>query len=342
MAASRTKASPLGDRELAKLARIVARARGGRARALSSTELLELPRLYRYAASQLSQVATRGGEDATAARLNDLVARAHQILFAGLDRAKEPFLRRAARYLWSDVPAALRSEWKLLLASAAVLYGLSAAAFFAVRGDLELAYTLFDPGMIAAEIRQLEATAAGEPFRGNFTFGVGQSSSAAGMVMGNNMRVGVVFFASALVPPLYLYVLTTNSLMLGAYTGVAAHWGQAGAISSILWCHGVLEIQAIVIAGTAGLVLARAWIAPGPWSRKHAMAIESSKALKLLAATFPLLFFAGLIEGFVSPHAPFAVRIATAVGTGLLLVAWIALGRERAAPVAPTVTERAR
>lgn len=330
MAARRTKVGTSGDLELGKLARIVANARGGRARSLSSTELLELPRLYRYAASKLSEVATRGGDEAGAARLNDLVARAHQILFAGLDRANEPFLRRAARYVWSDVPAALRSEWKLLALNAAVLYGLSTAAFFAVRGDLDLAYSLFDPGTIADEIRQLEATAAGEPFRGNFTFGIGKSSSAAGYVMGNNMRVGVVFFASALVPPLYLFVLTTNSLMLGAYTGVASHWGQAGAISSILWCHGVLEIQAIVIAGTAGLVLARAWIAPGPWSRKHAMAIESSKALKLLAATFPLLFFAGLIEGFVSPHAPFAVRIATAIGTGVLLVAWILLGRERA------------
>ena len=46
-------------------------------------------------------------------------------------------------------------------------------------------------------------------------------------------------------------------------------------ISSILWCHGTIELQMIALAGMAGLVLIRAWIAPGPWSRARAMALES-------------------------------------------------------------------
>ena len=81
-------------------------------------------------------------------------------------------------------------------------------------------------------------------------------------------RRAVLFFATSLLPPIYLILLCTNALMLGTYIAVAGHWDQAGAISSILWCHGVLEIQAIVLAGTAGLCLVRAWVRPGPWSRK--------------------------------------------------------------------------
>jgi uncharacterized membrane protein SpoIIM required for sporulation len=126
-----------------------------------------------------------------------------------------------------------------------------------------------------------------------------------------------------------------NGLMLGTYTAVAAHWGQGLAISSILWCHGVLEIQAIVLAGAAGLVLVRAWIAPGPWSRRHAMSLESARAWRLLAPVFPMLFVAGTIEGFVSPHAPTEVRVAVAVLTGIGLVAWIALGGRRIGSPAP-------
>ena len=138
--------------------------------------------------------------------------------------------------------------------------------------------------------------------------------------------MGILFFASALVPPLYVYVLGTNGLMLGTYTGVAGHWGEAGSISSILWCHGVLEIQAFILAGTAGLCLVRAWVRPGSWTRRYAMQLESKRALVLLAPVFPLLFVAGLIEGFVSPHAGLGVRLATAVATGGLLVLWAVFG----------------
>jgi uncharacterized membrane protein SpoIIM required for sporulation len=118
--------------------------------------------------------------------------------------------------------------------------------------------------------------------------------------------------------------------MLGAYTGVASHWGQAGAISSILWTHGVLEIQALVLVGTAGLVLVRAWIKPGAYSRRHALVLESRRALELFVPVFPMLVVAGLIEGFVSPHMPLAVRTSVAVASGVALVLWVALGGRNA------------
>jgi len=79
-------------------------------------------------------------------------------------------------------------------------------------------------------------------------------------------------------------------------------------------------------------VLARAWLRPGPWSRGHAMALESRRAWALVAPAIPFLFVAGLIEGYVSPHAPLPARLATAALTGLVLAAW-ALGG-RAAPAA--------
>ena len=80
-------------------------------------------------------------------------------------------------------------------------------------------------------------------------------------------------------------------------------------------------------------MLVRAWIAPGPWTRKHAMALESQRALKMLAAVFPMLFCAGLIEGFVSPHAPVHLRMLVALLSGLALIAWIGLGgRARVKP----------
>jgi len=62
------------------------------------------------------------------------------------------------------------------------------------------------------------------------------------------------------------------------------------------------------------------------------MALESRRAWKLLAPVFPMLFCAGTIEGFVSPHAGLAVRVATAVVTGAAMIAWVVLGGRKREP----------
>jgi uncharacterized membrane protein SpoIIM required for sporulation len=325
--AARPKRSETEAR-LDRLARLVRTVEGFGIGGMSEAELLELPRLYRFAASELARRETAGGGEAAGSldRTRALLARAHAVLHRSLERPKAGLFARAFVFFLQEVPRAIRSEWKVIGAAFTLVYGLAIVSYVVVRHDLDYAWSLMSPEMVSQEIAQLEATAEGEPFRGNFTFGIGQSPTTAGWIMAHNMSVGVMFFGAGLVPPVFLLLLSVNGLMLGTYTAVAAHWGQAGAISSILWCHGVIEIQAIVLAGAGGLVLVRAWVAPGPWTRGHAMAIESRRAWKLLAPVFPLLFVGGTIEGFVSPHAPIGVRVATAVVTGLGMVAWVVLG----------------
>ena len=299
---------------------------GKRARRWSEEELQDLPRLYRHACSVVARLESAGESPRVVGEARRLIGLAHSVLHRERGAGAGDLLRGAWRLFFVDCPRAIRAEWRPLLAAFALVYGLAVLSFVGVSRDLDLAPSLLDPQSVATEIEQLRATAPGEPYRGNFDFGLGLSPLTSGYIMLHNMQVGVLFFCSALFPPLYVYVLAQNGLMLGTYTAVAGHWGQAGSISSILWCHGVIEIQALVLAGTAGLVLVRALLRPGPWSRRHALALESRRALRLLAPVFPLLFVAGLLEGFVSPHAPLGVRLAVAIGTGLALVLWATLG----------------
>lgn len=294
--------------------------------------LRELPQLYRFASTLVARLEASGEHPRLLRETRKLLVEAHALLYRDLDLDRRPWLERAALFLFQECPRTIRAEWRLLVVSLALLYGLAALSYFAVSADLDLAPSLLDPAMVEQEIEQLEATAEGEPFRGNFTFGLAESPTTAGWIMLHNMGVGVLFFTCALVPPLYFYVLCTNALMLGTYTAVAGHWGQAGAISSLLWCHGTLELQAIVFAGTAGLILIRSMIRPGARTRRTALARESRRSLRLLIPVFPMLFFAGIIEGFVTPHASIEVRLVTAVATGTLLLAWILLGGRAPAP----------
>ena len=325
------KRGPEDAQHLRELQRLVDRARAGGVDNLSAEELVELPRLYRFGASQLARLETLGIESGKQHNLRVVLSRAHGILHRDRPKPVSKFLLGIVRFLLEESPRALRAEWKLLLAAFVFMYGLAALSFFLVRNDLGLAYALFDPIQVNIEISQIQETPEGEPFKGNFTFGLEDSSGTAGWILAHNISVSVLFFGSGLVPPLFGYVLMSNALMLGTYTGVASHWGRAGEISSILWCHGVLEIQAIILAGAAGLVLFRAWVAPGAWSRAHAMRLEAAQAWRLMAPVFPMLIAAGLIEGFVSPHAPFEIRMLTAVGTGTLLLAWLMFGGRRSA-----------
>ncbi len=311
---------------LTRLDDILQRVRVGGVRRLSPEQVDDLSDLYRHACSLLAKLESRGDNPRRLRRLRRLASDAHGVLFRGLDTPRGGALRRAVYLVAHESPRTIREEWRLFACSLTALYGLAIAAYVAVSRDLSMAFSLLDPAAVTTSIQQLNETAPGEPFRGNFTFGLGQSPQTAGWIMINNMGVGVLFFASALVPPLYVWLLAQNALMVGTYTAVAGHWDQARSISSILWCHGVLEIQTFVLASIAGLVLVRACLAPGSWTRSHALKLAARRAWVLLAPVFPLLFVAGLIEGFVSPHAELPVRLGVAVATGLALIAWVLLG----------------
>ena len=300
-------------------------------------DALALPGLYRFASTELARIEAGVGPAPDAGdaahfevgELRRLVIRAHHRLFARRRTSSGALLRSAVRFFLVESPRAVLAEWKLVLGLLLVFYGLAAAAYLGVRSDLGLAYVLQDRAAVDAEVAQLRALEPGEAFRGNFTFGLDESGGASGFILANNIRVSLLFFASGLIPPLFLFILVSNALMLGTYLAVAAHWGQAGSIASILVCHGVIELQMIALAGAAGLVLARAWIAPGPWTRSHAMSRESRRAWALASPAIPFLFFSGFVEGYLSPHAPPAVRLATGAATGLLLALWLARGRRR-------------
>jgi uncharacterized membrane protein SpoIIM required for sporulation len=279
--------------------------------------------VQRRVSTLLAQERTRGQNPERSRQLESLLVRAQAVLARSPDAGVITSLLRILHWYGAEVPRAIRAEWRLILFSLALLYGFAGIAWYAVSQDLELAYSLLNSEAVTSEIEQLRALQPGESFRGNFTFGLGESPSTAGLILAHNIAVGVLFFASGLLPVLFLYLVALNGLMLGTYTAVAGHWNQAGEISSILWCHGTLELQAFVLAGAAGMVLLRAWVMPGTFSRRMALALESQRALRLITAVFPILVLAGLIEGFVSPHAGLELRMLVAVMSGLALLAWI-------------------
>jgi stage II sporulation SpoM-like protein len=113
--------------------------------------------------------------------------------------------------------------------------------------------------------------------------------------------------------------------------------------------HGVLELSAICVAGGAGLLIAAGLLLPGDVTRRAALAANSRRAMRLIAASSLLLIFAGALEGMVSPIPtwPLWLKLMVSATTLLALISYLRGGIPRtrvelpvaiAAPVQPSTS----
>jgi uncharacterized membrane protein SpoIIM required for sporulation len=78
-----------------------------------------------------------------------------------------------------------------------------------------------------------------------------------------------------------------------------------------IWLHGTLEISSIVLAGGAGLTLARGLIFPGTYSRIQSLQISGIRSLKFMLGITPVFVLAAIIESFLTRYtdAPVVVSV---------------------------------
>lgn len=296
---------------------------------LRPAQVLELEGAYRQTHRQLATLRASGAGRERLRPLEALLARAQGQLVrerTGLGAT----LQRVFALALSTAPRVLRAEWRLVLGSFVLFYGLAALAFVLVQHDRELAYVFLEPAVVDHQIGQLEGLAPGEAFRGNFTFEREESTATALMITLNNVRVSFFLLALALIPPLFVFVLVVNAFMVGTYLAVAADFDQLGSITSILMTHGTLELQAIVLAFVAGVLLVRPLVWPGVYTRAESIRRGSGRALAVFAPVVLMLFVAGAIEGYVTAHYDLPVRGAFIGVSALALAAWFTLGGRNA------------
>jgi uncharacterized membrane protein SpoIIM required for sporulation len=119
--------------------------------------------------------------------------------------------------------------------------------------------------------------------------------------------------------------------------------GNGRALWGWVMPHGATEITAIIIAGAAGLLLAKGILIPGPFKRSRSLKTMAQKALILELGCMLMLGVAGLIEGFVSPsQIAFPWRIAIMAGSILLwLLYFSAAGKQKHRSQSTTIPKSA-
>jgi len=293
-----------------RLSTLLDRAGSPRGR-LSVAEYDELARLYRQAASHLAIARRDFPNDRATLFVNQLVARAHSIIY----RERPTPFRRLRVFFARELPLEFRAAWPYLLASAALLFVPAIAAFFAILLAPDWA-SLMLPAPILEEIKE-----------GMTWFDISEQkrSLMASVIMTNNIRVSFTALAGGMLGGVgTALALIYNGVHLGAVAGALTAYGLADRLVGFVSPHGFLELSVVVIAGACGLMLGKAILWAELRPRALVLVGVGGRSVRLLLGTVPFLVVAGLIEGFVSPaEFPWPYKLAIGVGTGAVMYAYL-------------------
>ena len=293
--------------------------------------------LYRAACEDLALARSRAYPVHLTTRLEDLTARAHQLIY----RRSDYGLARLKRLALIDFPQAVRAHWRYLLVAGVV---------FTLPLFLTGIATYADPGFVlsmhdADTARQYDHMYG----PGSEPLGRERGADSDWMMFGhyimNNIGIAFRCFAGGVFAGLgSLFFLAYNGAAAGSVAGYLTARGHGEAFYSFVVTHGAFELTAIVISGAAGLRLGHALLAPGRRTRLEALKLAASEAAVLVYGTIALLVIAAALEAFWSS----ARWVGPAVKYGVGAACWaLVIGyltaqgrpaRHAAPPSAPTST----
>ena len=134
------------------------------------------------------------------------------------------------------------------------------------------------------------------------------------------------------------YVLAFNGALIGVLGVLELKAGGFAQFVRLVVPHGLLELSCIAVAGSTGLVIARALIDPGRRTRAEALAALVPLLGDTVLGVAGCLVVAGLTEGIVTT---WDLPLALATGVGVLLAGafWMLVvwrGRSRPPASRPT------
>jgi uncharacterized membrane protein SpoIIM required for sporulation len=285
----------------------------------SGAEVIAFATAYREIAADLARARTYGADGRLLDWLGRAVTAGHNVLYGARRRTVPPLDGLVFDVLPGSVWAARRYVLLAFLLFAAPAVG----GYTLLRARPALAPDVLPVTILERADARVEAGQGGP--------GYAETPSpylplVATSIIANNVQVAFGAFAMGVTAGVgTVFILVFNGLFFGSILGYFSARGIAPWLLTFVAGHGVLELTAIFIAGGAGLVLARAIVAPGDLARADALALRGRLALRMVGAATGLLLLAGAIEGLLSasdatPVYKVGVSLLSAVLLGLLAV----------------------
>ena len=117
----------------------------------------------------------------------------------------------------------------------------------------------------------------------------------------NNIKVAFLTFIFGFTLGICtVWIMWQNGIMLGCFQYMFFAKGLGIKSVLVIWVHGTLEISSIVIAGTAGFILASGILFPGTYSRMESFKRGVKDAAKVLICLIPFFIVAAFFESYVT------------------------------------------
>jgi len=293
-------------------------------RGLHRSGLRELGLLYRQTATDLSALREDPGSQHYARYLNQLLGRAHNIIYTG----KKSTPLSVINFFRYEYPAIFRRYFSYTALAFGIFMASAIVAAIVTVTNQDFMRAYLGPEMTATIEKQ-------EMWTHSIVAVAPKESSR---IMTNNMMVTFVTFASGIIFGLgTLFETINNGIMLGVIGAACWMSGMSLKFWSFVVPHGSLELPALFIGGGAGFRLAYGLLFPGVLPRRDSLAVAGGESVRLLVGVIPMLLIAGTIEGFFSPtEAPVWSKFAVAIALFTMLVIYLNSGRGRAPSMAET------
>ncbi|MEO6489392.1 MAG: stage II sporulation protein M [Ferruginibacter sp.] len=117
----------------------------------------------------------------------------------------------------------------------------------------------------------------------------------------NNIRVSFLTFIGGLLIGIPTFsLLWNNGIMLGSFQYLFFEHGLGFKSILVVWIHGTIEISSIIIAGTAGFILANGILFPGTFKRIESFKKGAKDAAKVLLCLVPFFIIAAFLESYIT------------------------------------------
>jgi uncharacterized membrane protein SpoIIM required for sporulation len=225
--------------------------------------------------------------------LNGLASRFHMDIYQN----KRQKGNRLVEFWAFELPLAMARHRKALVYSFLFFMAFVAIGAISAKYDPDFVRLILGDGYVDMTLENIEK---GDPF------GVYKQEDPLAMFLMialNNIFVACMAFVKGIFLGIgTVQDLFSNGIMLGSFQYFFVSKGLGWSSVLVIFCHGTLEISAIVIAGAAGFVLGGGILFPGTFDRMTSLKMAARDGIKMIMGLFPVFLAAAFLEGFITRH----------------------------------------
>lgn len=255
----------------------------------------ELASLYIHLVNDLSFAQSYYPKSKTVTYLNHLASRIYQKIY----KTRRHETNQLVYFFRTEVPLIVYNHRRYIRYAFLMFFIFTAIGVLSAANDMDFTRLIMGDEYVNMTLENIE--------KGN-PVAVYKSGSNWGSFVGitiNNLKVGVMSFVygifGGLGTGLYLFY---NCVMLGSFQYFFYEHGVLWASVRGIWIHGAMEIFAMVVEAAAGLILGASILFPKTYSRLDSLKMGFRDGFKIVIATMPFTFMAGILEGFVTRYSP--------------------------------------